>query len=207
MSNFWKSGAALILFAGCIGFEGRQAEAAPFSVTDADFSGNTYELRYYTSTNRLVKNGVVTIQDSTPLGELLITNAGNTAYPAYQYFGADGGVRYMQAVGAGGGWYVGTNSTYNTSAAATMGWDLSSVTGQVAKVEVLSRQYLLTALETLRETRRSSGHLVRPSVGRFGEVGRPAPSAPLTPRLRASQSPPLHAINPSITFPNKSVRR
>lgn len=117
-----------------------ETSAGPFVVSNADFSGNVYELRYYTSTNLLVQNGVATVQDSTPLTELFITNTGNAGQQAYQYYGADSGVKYFQASGRFGGWGGGANSTWNTSAAATMGFDLSSVSGQVAKVELITRQ-------------------------------------------------------------------
>lgn len=113
-------------------------QAAPFLVSDADFVSGVYELRYYTFTNTLVKNGVATAMDSTPLNDLFLTNAGNTQYPAWEYYGSDAGVRYLQAPGASGGY----GDTWNTWAAATMGWDFSAVTGSVAKVEVMPWQVL-----------------------------------------------------------------
>jgi len=116
------------------------AQAAFFTVSDADLKGGVYELRYYTQRNLLVKNGMGTVLDSTPLDNLFLTNAGNTSYPAYEYYGSDSGVRYLQATGAYGGWGGGVNSTWNTSAAATMGWDFSSLSGPIVKVELLTYQ-------------------------------------------------------------------
>ena len=119
------------------------AHAVPFVVTDADFVANVYELVYYARTNLLVKNAVATPLDSDPTDDLFLTNAGNTQYPAWERdYGYDSGVRYLQAPGAYRGFGGGTNSTYNTSAAATMGWDFSAVSGSVATVELRSRNVL-----------------------------------------------------------------
>jgi hypothetical protein len=90
-----------------------------------------------------VKNGVSSVLDGTPLDELFLTNSGNASKPAFEYFGSDSGVRYLQATGAYGGWGGGTNSTWNTSAAATMGWNFSQLTGRIAKVEVLTFQGIM----------------------------------------------------------------
>jgi hypothetical protein len=111
---------------------------AEFVVGDADLQGGVYELRYYTQRNILVKNGVSSSLDSTPLSELFLTNTGNAGHPAYEYYGTDSGVRYLQATGAYGGWGGGVNSTWNRSAAATMGWDFSQLTQRIAKVELLT---------------------------------------------------------------------
>lgn len=111
---------------------------AEFVVGDADLQNGVYELRYYTQRNILVKNGVSSSLDGTPLGELFLTNTGNTGRPAYEYYGADSGIRYLQATGAYGGWGDGANSTWNRSAAATMGWDFSQLTQRIAKVELLT---------------------------------------------------------------------
>ncbi len=43
---------------------------AEFVVGDADLQDGVYELRYYTQRNVLVKNGVSTSLDSTPLNDL-----------------------------------------------------------------------------------------------------------------------------------------
>jgi len=118
------------------------AHAGPFVVTDADFVSDVYQLRYYTRTNQLVKNGVAMTLDSTPLDDLFLTNKGNTGRPAWEYYGYDGETRYLQAPGAYGGFGGGTNSTWNTSAAATMGWDFSAVSRSVATVEILPRHIL-----------------------------------------------------------------
>lgn len=96
------------------------AAAVPFVVADGDFSGGIYELRYDTKTNQLVKNGVSTVLDTTPLDDLFLTNSGNTIHPAWEP-ASDGSVSYLQAVGQFGGFGGGTNSTFNTSASATMG--------------------------------------------------------------------------------------
>lgn len=106
------------------------AAAAPFVVTDAHFVGNVYELRYYTSSNQLFLNGVATALDATPLDDLFLTNASNTASPAWQR-GSDFGAAFLLAP-----------SSKGTSAAATMGWDLSGVSGQVAGVELLTRNFI-----------------------------------------------------------------
>jgi len=111
---------------------------AEFFVGDADLQNGVYEFRYYTQRNVLVTNGVSAVLDSAPLDDLFLTNSGNAGMPAYEYYGSDGGVRYLQATGAYGGWGSGTNSTWNTAAAATMGWDFSQLTRPVAKVEVLT---------------------------------------------------------------------
>ena len=116
---------------------------AEFVVGDADLQNGVYELRYYTQRNILVKNGVSSGLDGTPLGELFLTNSGNTGRPAFEYYGSDSGVRYLQATGAYDGWGGGANSTWNTSAAATMGWDFSQLTRPVAKVEVLTFQGIM----------------------------------------------------------------
>ncbi|MFZ5829324.1 MAG: PEP-CTERM sorting domain-containing protein [Planctomycetota bacterium] len=113
---------------------------AEFVVGDADLQDGVYELRYYTQRNILVKNGASASLDGTPLGELFLTNSGNTLQPAHEYFGTDSGVRYLQATGAYGGWGGGVNSTWNTSAAATMGWNFSELSQRIAKVEVLTWQ-------------------------------------------------------------------
>jgi len=124
--------AALLIVVG-------SAHAGPFVVTDADFDSGVYELRYYTHTNQLVKNGVAAAMDSTPLGELFLTNAGNTQHPAWElappeYCYGELCGRFLQAPDAYDVW--------NTSGAATMGWDLSAVSGSIATVEVMPRHII-----------------------------------------------------------------
>lgn len=109
----------------------QSAAAAPFVVGDADFVSGVYELRYYTGANQLVVNGTASPLDATPLDDLFLTNASNTASPAWQSGGSDPGFAYLQAPAGHG-----------TQAAATMGFDLSAVTGQIARVELLTDQHL-----------------------------------------------------------------
>lgn len=109
----------------------RPASAAPFVIGDADFVSGVYELRYYTGSNQLVLNGTATPLGSAPLGALFLTNESNAGSPAWQTGGTDPGFAYLQAPIALG-----------TRAAATMGFDLSAVTGQIARVELLTQQYL-----------------------------------------------------------------
>lgn len=118
------------------------AHAVPFVVSDADFVSNVYELRYYTRTNLLVKNGVATPLDSNPFDDLFLTNIGNTGRPAWDCCASDSTVRAFQGHGAYGGWGAGTNSTWNTSAAATMGWDFSALARPIATMELLSRNVI-----------------------------------------------------------------
>jgi hypothetical protein len=132
-------GAALILMSLAIH---SRSLAAPFVVTDGDFVGEVYELQYRTFTNQLIENGNAVVLDGTPLDDLFLTNTGNTGQPAWQYFGSDLNVHYLQAPGQFGGFGGGANSTFNTSASATMGWDLSGVTGAVEKVELMASNFL-----------------------------------------------------------------
>lgn len=109
----------------------RAAAAAPFVVDDADFSAGVYELRYDTGANALVLNGAAFPLGPAPLDDLFLTNASNAASPAWQTGGSDPGFAYLQAPSALG-----------TQAAATMGFDLSAVTGAIARVELVTSQYL-----------------------------------------------------------------
>ncbi len=116
-----------VLLVVAVALVAQTAAAVPFVVTDADFASGVYELRYLTGSNRLQQNGTFSTLDATPLDDLFLTNTSNTVSPAWEYFGADPGVTYLKAPGS-----------FGTSAAATMGWDLSGVTGQIASVELIS---------------------------------------------------------------------
>lgn len=116
------------------------AFAAPFVVTDSDFVDGVYVLRYDAWTQALSKNGVVQ-SSPLPLSSLFLTNAGNTANPAWER-ASDGSVAYLQAPGICGGFGCGTNSTWNTSAAATMGFDFSALSGQIASIELVSSNHI-----------------------------------------------------------------
>ncbi len=129
--------ALLVLF--CVS---HAAWAAPFVVSDSDFVGGVYELRYSTWSNTLTLNGTATALDGTPLNDLFLSNSGNTAYDAWQYYGTDANVKYLQATGRANGFGVGPNSTYNTSASANMGFDFSAVTGQVAQIELVASSHI-----------------------------------------------------------------
>lgn len=99
------------------------ATADEFAVDDSNFSSGVYELRYYTSTGLLVENGTAT---SPSASSLFRDNS------AYAGIGSDAGVKYLQRVSGG------------LSVASTMGFDLSAVTGQIATVELLTRQYIFS---------------------------------------------------------------
>ena len=118
------------------------ASATSFTVTDGDFASGVYELRYSTYSNTLAKNGTGTTLDSTPLDDLFLSNSGNTIHNTWQYYGSDGGVKYLQATGAYGGFGGGANSTYNTSGSAHMGWDFTSISGQIAQIELIASNFI-----------------------------------------------------------------
>ncbi len=120
-----------------------ESQGGVFTVLDGDFQANVYELRYYTKTNNLVKNGVATPLGATPLNDLFLTNSGNNgAHPTSWERTGDGGTFNLQAPGVAGGFGVGANSTWNTFATSTMGFDFSAVSGQIAQVELISRNFL-----------------------------------------------------------------
>ncbi len=110
-------------------------------VHDSDFASDTYELRYYSKSQTLFKNGVGTsLSTQSFINQHFMQNSGNTANPAWvpgDTFSS--GVRYLMASGQFGGFGNGANSTWNTSASATMGWDFSSISKDIVKVELVSR--------------------------------------------------------------------
>lgn len=118
------------------------ASGASFTVSDSDFVGGVYELRYSTYSNTLQLNGSGTPLSSTPLDSLFLSNSGNTSYDTWQYYGSDSDVRYLQGTGANSGWSSGIDSTYNTSGSAHMGWDFSSITGQIAQIELIASNFI-----------------------------------------------------------------
>ena len=112
-------------------------------VNDADFDSGVYELRYYTRSQRLYKNGVGTsLSSSAFISQYFMENTGNFVNSAWMpgdNFNP-GGVRpYLMASNNRNGFYGGSQSVYNTSAHGTMGWDFSGVNGRVEKVELISR--------------------------------------------------------------------
>ena len=119
-----------------------RAQATSFTVSDANFAGGVYEMRYSAFTNVLSVNGSGITLDSDPTDDLFLSNGGNTSHPAWYKGLGEPGVASFDAPGACGGWGCGANSTYNTSAEARMGWDFSGITGAVAKVELISSNHL-----------------------------------------------------------------
>lgn len=118
------------------------ASGASFTVSDSDFVGGVYELRYSTYSNTLQLNGSGTLLSSTPLDSLFLSNSGNTSYDTWQYYCSDSSVKALQGTGAYGGWGNGINSTYNTSGSAHMGWDFSSITGQITQIELIASNFI-----------------------------------------------------------------
>ncbi len=108
----------------------RPVLAGAFFVTDVNTPGGVYELRYYVGSNRLFENGISTVLGPTPLTQLLLTNSGSSGGAAWETVTSQG-FHFLQAPAG-----------FGTSAAATLGWDLSGVTGGVAKVELLSDHHL-----------------------------------------------------------------
>lgn len=115
-----------------LGFLSSTAEAGSFNVADSDFVNDVYEFHYYTFPNtapnalakRTVINGVdQSISDPTlaksgwEFGDLFTPNIG-----------------FWAATGA--------FSATNTYGEITMGWDFSTITGQIEKVELKTRNFL-----------------------------------------------------------------
>ncbi|MDX2222851.1 MAG: hypothetical protein SFV21_08885 [Rhodospirillaceae bacterium] len=99
--------------------------AASFVVTDANFVGGVYEFKYFNDPiSKTVINGVdVGLSDPT------LTNTGWVCC-------RDDGPRFWHAAGAPFGFAT------QATGAATMGWDFSAVSGQIAKVEFNPRHFL-----------------------------------------------------------------
>ncbi len=98
-----------------------RATAAPFTVTDAEFVGNQYTFSYNTF-NRQVTNGTQATVAGDPW-----TSTNNLAY-----FNIGGYAMWtLTPPGLGVLFNGGT-------ASGTVGWDFSGITGQIAKVELMT---------------------------------------------------------------------
>ena len=95
------------------------ARAVSFVVTDGDFSGGVYEFRYLAGTEQTLVNGVQVAIGASPF----LTNSGFSR-------GGDGNISWWEATGS--------FDALQLSGDATLGWDLSSVTGSIASIEVMS---------------------------------------------------------------------
>ena len=101
------------------------ARAVSFVVTDGDFIGGVYDFQFRNATtSRTLVNGV-----NTGVSNPTLTNTGWQCC-------RDDGPRFWHAQGPDFGFAELTNG------ALTMGWDLSAVTGKIAKVELNPRNFL-----------------------------------------------------------------
>jgi len=123
--------AAIVLATSSAGLD------ASVIVDDSDFSSDIYELRYYPRSQTLFENGAGTsLSQQSFINQYFMQNSGNTVNPTWVPGDIPG---YLMASGKFGGFGGGANSTWNTSAFSTMGWDFSSVSKEIVRVELISR--------------------------------------------------------------------
>ena len=123
-TSAFNTGAA-IAFAALISVGADQVSAAPFTVTNGDFVGNSYTYSYYTRQNQSF-NGT----NAPVTGDPWLTNSGWVRSGILS-------TNYWQLPPAGLGRLYG-----GTGVSGTVGWDFSGVTGTIAKVELHSSNVL-----------------------------------------------------------------
>jgi hypothetical protein len=129
--------------------------AAGIVVGNSDFVSDVYELRYYTRSQQLFKNGVGTsLSSSAFISQYFMQNTGDPGSSAWMpgdSFNPGGTRPYLMASNSFNGFYGGAVSVHNTSAFGTMGWDFSGVSGQVQKVELISRNAIFQFAQWIDE--------------------------------------------------------
>ncbi len=114
---------ALIAVAGLL--SGQRASAAPFVLTDSDFVSGVYEISYGPVGDSIFKNNV---KIAGNFASLFVTN--------------DAWVLDRLAW-SGGGAFLSAPSNHPTFGVGTLGWDLSAVSGQIVRVELVELNHWL----------------------------------------------------------------